>query len=253
MRILCGTALTCSKQMKIGWVRHVNDMKTTAVSILLAAGLLQIGTGLATQSSEVTWGPSRAPVSAARSTSVDVGGTLYDAGTVSANGRSTPRATAHASDNLAVLFDVGYDVTKELSVQMMVGVPPKAGVTGAGSVVALGDLGKVRYAPVTVTGYYHFPKWGAFQAYAGLGAAYSILRKEPDAAVARLQVDNSWGSVLQAGAHYDLGRKCELFFDIKQIWLAASARGVLASGVAVARSVRLDPALISAGIKVHFD
>jgi len=226
-------------------------MKAIGPAILLAAGLFRAGSGIAAQSSGAAVGPT---VVSAGTASVDVGNGLNETDADSAANRGIALGvTAHVGENQAVLFDVGYDITTNLSVQMMVGVPPKAGEAGAGSVAALGELGKLRYAPVTMAGYHRFRGWGAFQADVGMGAAYALLLKEPNAAVSALEVDKSWGFVLQARTHYDLGRRCELFFDIKQIWLAVNARGSLASGVATMTTVRLDPTLISAGIDFHFD
>jgi outer membrane protein len=172
---------------------------------------------------------------------------------IAANGEVLPGATAHVSNNVTLTFDVGYEITNDLAVMLMVGIPPKPTITGEQTVSALGELGKVRYGPAILTTHYRFPKLGPLRPYAGLGVAYAIILKEHDASVSHLEVHNNWGLVLQAGAEYGLGSRRELFVDFKQLWLAVDAHGLLAGGVPVTANVRLDPTLISAGIRFHFN
>ncbi len=121
-----------------------------------------------------------------------------------------PGATAKVSNNVTPMFDIGYDIKKNISVSLMGGVPVKPIITGKGTVASLGELGKVRYGPAIFTAYYHLPKRGAFRPYVGGGAAYAIILKEHDGAVSQLKVHNNWGFVLQAGAEYELGKKLTL-------------------------------------------
>lgn len=184
---------------------------------------------------------------------IGVLGAIYNSSaTFAPNGRVLPGATAIISNNVTVMFDVGYDLTKKISVSLMGGVPPKPIIIGKGTVASLGELGKVRYGSAIFTGYYRLPRWGAFRPYVGGGAAYAIILKEHDRAVSQLKVHNNWGSVLQAGGEYELGRKWGLFLDLKEIWLAVNANGLLSGGVPVTARVKLNPSLFSVGIKYHF-
>jgi len=103
-----------------------------------------------------------------------------------------------------------------------------------------------------LTGTYCIRKWGAFRPYSGLGAAYAIILKDHDAAVSHLIVRNSFGIVLQGRAEYRLGKKWEIFADYKKLWLAVNAHGLLSGAVPVTAHAKLNPSLISAGIKFHF-
>lgn len=179
---------------------------------------------------------------------------LYHSGAdIAVDGNELPGATAHVSNNVTLTLDVGYQMTNDLALMLMVGIPPKPTITGEQTVAALGELGKVRYGPVILTSYYRFPAWGALRTYAGLGAAYAIILEEHDASVSQLDVHDNWGFALQAGAEYDIGKGRQLFLDIKQLWLAVDAHGLLAGGVPVTANVRLDPTLISAGIRFLFN
>ena len=179
-------------------------------------------------------------------------GALYDShARIAASGKVIPLATANVSDNVTVIFDVGYEITKNLSVLLMAGVPPKPTVTGEGAVASLGELGKVRYGPVILTGTYGW-QWGSFRPYGGVGAAYAVILNDFDGSVSRLHVHNNWGLVLQAGIEYPLSRRWDLFVDYKRLWLDVKAEGFLANGAPVRALVTLDPHLISSGVKFHF-
>jgi len=53
-------------------------------------------------------------------------GALYDShARIAASGNVIPHATANVSNDVTVIFDVGYEITKNLSVLLMAGVPPK--------------------------------------------------------------------------------------------------------------------------------
>ena len=179
-------------------------------------------------------------------------GALYDShARIAANGNVIPRATANVSDDITVIFDVGYEITKNLSVLLMAGLPPKPTVTGEGAVSSLSVLGKVRYGPLILTGTYGW-QWGAFRPYVGLGAAYAIILNDFDGSVSELHVHNNWGFVLQAGIEYRLSRRWGLFLDYKRLWLDVKAEGFLANGAPVRALVTLDPHLVSSGVKFHF-
>jgi len=175
----------------------------------------------------------------------------HSSATIATNGQTVSGGTAQASNNMTVTFDVGYEITKNISTSVTLGIPPKPHITGEGAVANLGTLGKVRYGPAFFTGYYRFPRMGQFRPYIGGGAAYAMIFKEFDGSVKNLQVHNNWGSVLQGGAEYELNSKYTLFFDFKEVWLAVNAQGVLSDGTAVKARVKLNPSLFTVGIKFH--
>jgi outer membrane protein len=168
---------------------------------------------------------------------------------IAMNGKPISGGTAEASNNLTLTFDFGYEVTKNISALVTVGIPPKPHVTGEGSVSSLGMLGKVRYGPVFLTSNYYFPKVARVRPYVGGGGAYAIIFKEFDGSVKDLQVHNNWGSILQGGAEYEVNSNYSLFVDFKEVWLSVNARGVLSDGSDVRARVKLNPSLVSVGIR----
>jgi outer membrane protein len=171
---------------------------------------------------------------------------------IAANGQVIPGSTASASSNFSSTFEVGYDLTKNISASVFFGVPPKPHIDGRGTVAPLGTLGKVRYGPAIFSANYRFPKIAGFRPYAGGGAAYAIILKEFDGAVTQLNAHNNWGTVLQGGLERELTEKLDFFVDFKEVWLSVNAEGFLSGGVPVKARVKLDPSLVSMGIKFHF-
>jgi outer membrane protein len=176
----------------------------------------------------------------------------HSSATIATNGQQLSGGTAKASNNFSVTSDFGYQLTDNISVSVMSGIPVKPHVTGEGTAASLGVLGKVRYGPAIFSGSYRFPKTGRFRPYVGGGAAYAIIFKEFDGSVKNLDVHNNWGSVAQGGVEYEANSKYTLYFDVKQVWLAVNARGVLNDGTPVKARITLNPSMFSVGVKFHF-
>jgi outer membrane protein len=172
--------------------------------------------------------------------------------TVALGGQDVADSSVEISTDVTLTFDLGYDVGDDLSVQLMFGVPPRPSITGERAIASLGELGEVRYGPLILTGLYRLPPLGPVRPYAGLGGAYAVIVKAHDGSVSNLRVHNDWGFVLQAGAEIPVSRRVALFADVKRIWLSVDADGTVAGGIPVDARVRLDPVLVSAGIKVRF-
>jgi outer membrane protein len=175
----------------------------------------------------------------------------HSSATIATNGQLLSGGTAKVSNNMSVTFDLGYEITKNFSVSVTSGIPVKPHVTGEGTAASLGVLGKVRYGPAIFSGNYQFPKAGRVRPYVGGGAAYAIIFKNFDGSVKDLQVHNNWGSVVQGGVEYEANSKYTVFIDFKQVWLSVNADGFLSDGSAVKARVKLNPTLVTVGVKFH--
>lgn len=173
----------------------------------------------------------------------------HSSATIATNGQLLSGGSAKVSNNMSVTFDLGCDITKNISATVTSGIPVKPHVTGEGAAASLGILGKVRYGPMIVAGQYRFPKIGRFRPYAGGGAAYAIIFKNFDGSVNNLKVHNNWGPVLQGGTEYEANSKYTFFVDFKEVWLSVNADGVLSDGTGVKARVKLNPSLVTVGIK----
>jgi len=180
-----------------------------------------------------------------------VGAIYHSSATFATAGTAIPDASAQVSNNKSLTLDVGYDITRNISTQLMLGIPPRPTITGQGSVAQLGELGAVRYGPGILTGLYRV-KWRAFQPYVGPGVVYAIFLKDHDGSVSDLHVANNFGAVVQAGAEYKLAGRWSVFGDFKEVWLGVNAHGLIDGAIPVTAHVRLNPSLVSAGVKFRF-
>jgi NADH:ubiquinone reductase (H+-translocating) len=182
---------------------------------------------------------------------------FYHSGaTISTSGQVIPGATANVSNNFTLMFDARRYLTRNLSLTLMGGIPPKPSITGEGSVASLGELGKVRYGVGILTADYHLPqfavpKLGAFRTYVGAGTGYAIILKEQDGAVSHLGVGNNFGFVVDGGVEHQVSRNLALFADVKDVWLGVNAHGSLGGVVPVTAHVNLNPTILSVGIRWH--
>jgi outer membrane protein len=181
-----------------------------------------------------------------------LGAVYHSSATFVTEGAMIPNGSAQVSNDESVTFDVGYDIARNISAQVMAGVPPRPMITGEGTVASLGELGAVRYGPGIASGLYRVQRWGKFQPYLGPGVAYAIFLKDHDASVSDLHVANNFGAVVQGGAEYKLGERWSVFGDFKEIWLGVNAHGLIGGVAPVTAHVTLNPSLISAGVKFHF-
>jgi outer membrane protein len=176
----------------------------------------------------------------------------HPSATIALSGQTIPGATATVSNNVTVMFDLGYDITKAFSIQLMGGIPPKPTVTGERTVASLGDLGAVRYGPVLLTGNYHMQRRRGWRPFVGAGVVYAIILDDHDRTVSDLVVLNNVGFVLQGGVERSITDNVELFLDFKEVWLAVDAHGKLADGAPVTARVTLNPSIIAIGVKFRF-
>jgi outer membrane protein len=186
---------------------------------------------------------------------VRVGGlhALYNShARIASNGARIEGSSARVTDSTTLTFDIGYDVSDNVSVMVMGGIPPTVDVIGEGTVSGYGKFGSVRFGPAVLTAVYRLPVWHGFRPYVGAGGAHLFILESHDGAVKNLKVHDNNGFVLQAGLEYRLNRKWDLFVDYKRVWLNVKAEGELA-GTPVRARVTLDPDIISAGVKFHFD
>jgi outer membrane protein len=172
---------------------------------------------------------------------------------ISTNAGMIPGASANVTNNTTVLFDLGYDPTPNTYIMFMAGIPPKPDINGTGSVSQLGKLGAVRYGPAILTAGYRIPIPGKLQPYVGAGIAYAIILHSNGDAVSSLNVHNNFGYALQTGVEYALTQKWQAFVDVKQLWLSVNADGLLGGLIPVSAKVKLDPTIVSAGIKFRFN
>lgn len=176
---------------------------------------------------------------------------LFDAGaSVRISGVPAAGATVSIDPNPTLITEFGYRCG-HLGASFTGGVPPLATVKGAGTLAPLGSLGRIRYGPTVLTAQYYFKRAGRFQPYVGGGPVFLLIFKNQDGAIQKLDVHNSVGAAIQAGAEYRLSRHWGLFADAKKAVLKTNATAAL-GGSSVAAHIGLDPTVLAAGLSYRF-
>jgi outer membrane protein len=173
--------------------------------------------------------------------------------TIATSAGVVPGASASVTNSTTVLFEIGYDPSPNTYITLMAGIPPKPDLNGTGTVGQLGKLGTVRYGPAILTAGYRIPIPGKLQPYVGAGVAYAIILDNYAGAVSSLSVHNNFGYALQTGVEYAITQKWQAFVDLKQLWLSVNADGLLGGVIPISAKVKLDPTIVSAGIKFRFN
>lgn len=160
--------------------------------------------------------------------------------------------------NYTLGLEAGYFITPNIAIALSAGVPPVAHLkaTGLTLVPQLGTnlLGSVRYGPAMGILQYHFTNFGAFQPYAGIGAAYVLnFGNISDGILTNLSVDQNFGLVLQAGADYMLTQNWGVYVDVKKVFYATDVSGDLLNlAIPIRTHVQLDPWAAGAGITFKY-
>jgi outer membrane protein len=128
----------------------------------------------------------------------------------------------------------------------------KHDVEGKGT-LAGADLGDTWIFPPAVTLQYHFDGLSGVKPYVGAGVQYIHFFSEGRSStlgVAKLDIDDAWGVVLQAGIDVELGQGWYLNADVKKTFIDLDARW---RGTGINADVQLDPWIISAGVGYRFN
>lgn len=184
---------------------------------------------------------------------VGITGILYHtSATVLANEVVIPGASVSTVNQYTLTADVGSFLTRHVSIALLAGVPVKQALHGAGSASTFGVLGSVRYGAIIASADYHLNLHGRFQPYLGGGAAYAVIFKNYDGAIAHLKVPDHLGYALQFGAEYRVNRKLGFFADFKQVFLTNQASGEIEGGLPARSRITSSPSLPTAGIAYSF-
>jgi outer membrane protein len=162
---------------------------------------------------------------------------------------------ASVKNNTGLAIEGGWFLTPDWSISLTIGVPPKARISGEGTLASAGALGSARYAPSALNVQYNVPTTGRFRPYIGAGLNYTLVYDVHGSAIRDLRVSNGYGPVVQAGAEYRVSRHMAAFIDVKKIWVAVDARGFVdtpAGPQAATARLALDPVIASAGVSWHF-
>ncbi|MCB1529104.1 MAG: OmpW family protein [Hyphomicrobiaceae bacterium] len=127
----------------------------------------------------------------------------------------------------------------------------KHDVDGRGDLKGV-DLGDTWIFPPVVTLQYHFTGMGRIKPYVGAGVQWIHFFSEgrsPDLD-AKLDIDDAFGFVLQAGVDIEIGHGWYLNADVKKSFIDADAKW---KGTNITADVDIDPWIISANVGYRFN
>ncbi len=171
-------------------------------------------------------------------------GVLPDSG-----GHTTINGSPKADNAFVPELDFTYFITENIAAELILATSPhEIDLDDSDS----GDLnlGDVWLLPPTLTLQYHFTPDNKFSPYIGAGLNYTVVYSEDDGDDTNaLDVDNSFGVALQAGADYWLNEHWGVNFDVKKLWLDVDAS---INNGAITGVVDLDPWIVGTGISYRF-
>ncbi|MCD2183032.1 OmpW/AlkL family protein [Rhizobium sp. GN54] len=155
------------------------------------------------------------------------------------------------SDTIVPELDISYYFTDNIAAELILGTT-YANIDAAGSIDALGRVGKTWLLPPTLTLQYHFTDFGAFKPYVGAGVNYTLFYNQSGkGAFSDLDVKNEFGAALQVGFDYMIDEHWGVNFDVKKLFLEPEWK-VKLDGAPLSGKAKLDPWLIGTGITYRF-
>lgn len=174
-----------------------------------------------------------------------------DEATLFAGGAEVPDAGFRTKVRYTAAIELGAFVYDGIAVSASAMLPVETSNTAAGSLEGLGNLGDEEVGFATATVHYHFNRDGTVSPYLGGGVSYMYVTGTEDGVVTELDIDNAFGTALQAGVDVRLGGSWSVFADAKKLFIETDARGNLGGG-AITAEATVDPWILQAGIGFRF-
>ena len=200
---------------------------------------------------EITAGPDGGPGWMVRLRGI---GVLPDADADNVTANGAPLGANVDIDNSVVPeLDLTYFFSPNFAAELILAVTPHD-IDGTGALA--GSIGDAWLLPPILLAQYHFNPGGKFKPYLGAGVNYTVFFNEdaggflPNAGltVSSLDLDNSFGWALQAGADIHLRDNMYLNIDVKKLWLETDATVRTTAGVTVRADVEINPWIVGVGL-----
>lgn len=219
--------------------------KKIAELILLVIAITLSGNQLYGQKNKFYFKPNYTLIKFNPSSSVDIAGTSF-------------KDLFALADSETYGLSIGYFFSDNISVDLVVGIPPSTNITGEAQVEGL-PIGSIMYAPLILSLEHSVFRIGSFRPFVGAGINYSLILSETDGGVEELQVDNFLAPVIKVGFDLQLFDRLGVGFNFLRILNATtSVNGKVGSsvpelsGAPVSSTVDLDPTVFQFGINLIF-
>ncbi len=163
-----------------------------------------------------------------------------------------PGADATTGDATTLIFVYERLLTPNVGVELVLGIPPRLKANAAGSVAFLGDdiLSAKNVAP-TVIANYHFGNVGdTLRPYVGVGVNYTRFTGIRSSLAPKVEMSDSVGLVVQAGANYMLSREWGLFASVAKVQVKTDL--VATASTVLTTTIDFRPITYSFGVAYRF-
>lgn len=183
-----------------------------------------------------------------------------DSGVVSVGGAPLAGSGVSVDSGYTLDIDFTYMITDNIGAELLLDVTSEHDVSSSGTLatVAPGEIISARVLPPSLILQYHFMPERRFKPYLGIGVNYTtFLDAGPTSngraalGLSNVDMDESVGFVLQAGADYRIDDRWYLNADVKYIDLETTATASSALGP-VRVDVDINPVLFGLGVGYRF-
>lgn len=165
---------------------------------------------------------------------------------VTLNGAPAPALEAAPADDMTLGNALGYYLTPNISAMLVLGVAAETNVNSHGT-----RLGRMNYGAPSFVVDYHFTQFGALQPFVGVGVSWIHIFETEDDLITDLEVDDTVGFILRAGAEVMLSEKFGMFVTVNKIFASTEARGSVGASP-IHADIDLDPWIFQFGITNRF-
>ena len=150
-----------------------------------------------------------------------------------------------ASDTVPEI-DVRYFITDNLSLETMFGFTEHK-LSAVGTALGDLDLGSTKVLPPTITLQYHFNNGRRFSPYIGIGLNYTFFVDHDPGDALDVSYQNGFGSVLNLGFDYFIGKNNYFNIDIKKYAISTDVVIDAGSAGTADAAVDINPLAVSVG------
>lgn len=173
---------------------------------------------------------------------------------------SKPGVKAEVGSDTKPIFSVGYMFTDHIGTELMLGVPYKHTLYGAGSIEGTGKLGTAEALPPTLFLQYRFCEPNAtVRPYAGIGYTYAYFQKETGSAQltailntggspVTYELDSKHAGSMVLGATAKLSER--FYADVNVVKTKLKTRAHFSTGQTL--DIKLDPVAVSLSVGYRF-
>jgi outer membrane protein len=163
-----------------------------------------------------------------------------------------PGADADVGDATTLLLTYERMFNRNWGVELVIGIPPTIKARATGSVAFLGDdvLSAKNVAPTLIVNYHFGQSGDALRPYLGAGINYTRFASAKTSLAPSVELKDSVGPVVQAGADYAIDRQWGLFASIAKVQVKSDL--VAVSSTVLTTTIDFRPITYSVGVSYKF-